>query len=248
MVQEILSSMDSDEVNSINDTVEANDVAVCIRRAFFDLVEPLGLTEHQDVFQLNASGDGTKPTLMTRPDNVNQLYWIKYNKVVAGQTDPDFQEIEYVEPFEFINRMHGLKVSDLAVDSFVHTFSGDNITLLYRNNKAPSWWTSWDDYSIVFDSYDKNVDTTLQRSKTLCGGLKAVPFTLTDNFIPDLDDAQFALLLNEAKALAWAEKKQVTHSKAEKTAKRHLVHALRKKTALPGNYPDIYRLPNYGRK
>ncbi len=52
------------------------------------------------------------------------------------------------------------------------------------------------------------MDTTLQTSKTLCYGQIIPTFTLEDSFIPDLDDTQFPLLLNEAKAIAFVELKQ----------------------------------------
>lgn len=248
MVQVILSSMDSDEVNSINDTTEANQVAVVVRTAFFDLIERLGVTEHKDLFQLNASGAGTKPTLMTRPSEVNSLEWIKYNKVADGDTDPKYELVHYLDPETFIDKMHGLLVSDDNVGSFTHAFGSDNITILYVNDKAPDYWTSWDDYTLIFDSYDASVDSTLQKSKTVAYGMKNVPFTLTDDFTPDLDDAQFAMLLNEAKALAWAELKQTMHGKAEKNSRVKQISALKKKTALPSYRPFFYSLPNFGRK
>jgi hypothetical protein len=248
LVQVILSSMDSDEVNSISDTTEATQVAHVVRTAFYDLIERLGLTEHRDLFQLTASGNALKPVLMTRPTDVNSIDWVKYNKVVDGETDPDFQLVQYLPPDVFLDQMHSLSLSDANVLSFDHTVGSDTFTLLYINDKAPEYWTSWDDYTLIFDSYDADVDTTLQKAKTLCLGVKSIPFTLTDGFTPDLDDSQFAMLLNEAKALAWAELKQTQHAKAERNSRNHQIHALKKKTAAPTFYTALSALPHYGRK
>ena len=78
LVQSILSSMDSDQVNSINDTAEALQVAECVRTSYNNMLGRYDLPEHNEFFQLTASGDNTQPTLMYRPDGVQRLEWIKY--------------------------------------------------------------------------------------------------------------------------------------------------------------------------
>lgn len=80
MVQSILSSMDSDEVNSYADTVESQQVANIIKTTYNDIISFIELPEQEKLFQLNPSGDTAKPTVMTIPDNFGNLQWIKYNK------------------------------------------------------------------------------------------------------------------------------------------------------------------------
>jgi hypothetical protein len=125
-------------------------------------------------------------------------------------------------------------------------FGDDTVTVLYVSDKAPEYWTCWNDDTILFDSYDATVDTTLQKVKTLCGGEKGVVFTLSDSFTPDLDDSQFAMLLNESKALAWAELKQTVHAKAERNSRNLQISALKNKRAVGGR--NQVQSPNYGRK
>lgn len=251
MCQEILSSMDSDEINNVTDTPEAQQVAMCIRRAYFDMVARSDLPEHFDLFQLEASGDSNKPTLMTRPTTVDQLLWIKYDKRLDGSDPPHFDYVRYVEPTEFFHMMHMLNTDDTEVATFSYTGDSDTHAIPYRNDKAPDFWTSIDDSNIFFDSYDSDIDTTLQKSKTMCYGLCDVTFNLTSNsFTPDLDSQQFPLLVNEAKALAWAELKQAQHVKAEREAMKQRTRMHQNKRALPSKYGygDFYNLPSYGRK
>lgn len=80
MVQDILSSMDSDEVNSINDTIEAQQVAHVIKNVYNDIVSTIELPEQYELFQLDASGDATKPVVMRRPEAFGNIEWLKYNK------------------------------------------------------------------------------------------------------------------------------------------------------------------------
>lgn len=251
MTQEILSSLDSDEINNVTDTTEAQQVAMIIRRVYYDMVARSDMTEHFDLFQLTASGDSTKPTLMTRPDTVDKLLWIKYDKRLESADPPNFEYVRYCEPTDFFHMMHQLNTDDDEVAVMTYTGDGDTHSIPYRNDKAPDWWTSVDDSSIFFDSYDSSLDTTLQKSKTMCYGLVDVTFNLTTNsFTPDLDAQQFPLLVNEAKALAWAELKQSQHVKAEREAMKQRTRMQQNKRALPGKetYGDFYNLPNYGRK
>lgn len=80
MVQSILSSMDSDEVNSIDDTIEAQQVAYVIKSVYNDISTFIDLPEQDKIFQLEPSGDPDKPTVMLIPANFGDLQWIKYNK------------------------------------------------------------------------------------------------------------------------------------------------------------------------
>lgn len=250
MTQEILSSMDSDEVNAIDDTPESLQVATIIRRCYLDIASRLNLNEHFDFFKLTASGDSSLPTVMYRPDSVDQLLWIKYDKKLAASDPSDFKDVRYLEPQVFLERMFGLNSSETNVSTSTLTIGADDYTLLYKTNSAPNYWTSVDDYTLLFDSYNSDLDTTLQNAKTHCYGLLNTSFTLSDTFVPDLDSQQFSLLINDAKALAWAELKQATHARAERESKRQYVRALHNKRALPSNhaYGEYFNLPDYGRK
>lgn len=45
MVQLILSSIDGEEVNSIDDTVEANQVALIVKSVYYDMLSDISLPE-----------------------------------------------------------------------------------------------------------------------------------------------------------------------------------------------------------
>lgn len=246
MTQDILSSMDSDEVNSITDTTESEQVSRIIRACYFDVISN-NLPEDTTVYQLQASGDSTKPVLMTRPEDVHTLTILKYNKIADGEEDPRFVELTPLHMNAFFDMTHSLTLSDDDVASMTHTLDGASITFLYRTDKAPDYFTCVDDHTFLFDSYDSEVDTTLQASKTFCIGEKEKTFTLSDNYEIDLDEAQHIWLLNEAKALAFAEMKQATHPKAEQTAKRQRIKAQKAKYVMNDAYLNYTALPNYGR-
>lgn len=250
IVQTILSSMDGDEVNSINDTVESRQVSEVVRTVYEDIVAQADLPEHGVLFTLTGSADASKPTLMYRPSTIHNIEWVKYNKALYGETDTDFRVVSFIPINEFMVRMHSIRPSGdpTGTIAFDHVVNGHTVQLLAFSKKAPDIFTTFDDDTLIFDSYDSQVDTTLQSSKTLCYGQGVQTFTMSDSFVPVLDDKQMLLLLHEAKSLAFAEMKQVTHAKAEQMARRQRINLQRSKRAIPAKYPAFYTLPNYGRK
>ena len=245
--QAILSSCDSDEVNSINDTVESAQVVKILKTCFEEIVARADLSEHFTLFELEASGDNTKPTKMTRPTDVYSLEWIKYNVETATDTDDNFRLVTFLPLDQFLTRMHSLRESDDTVGSFTETIGTSSITFYYRDDTAPCYWTTFDDHTIIFDSYDSDVDTTLQKTKTLAYGKKAQTWTESDSFVPFIDAEHSVLLLNEAKSLAFAELKQAAHQKAEMSAHKMWIDVQKKKRALDRNRRELDRLPNYAR-
>lgn len=247
MTQAIASSMDSDEINSISDSVESMQIATVIRTAYYDLITRLNLPEHSTLFNLTASGDNTQPTLMTVPSDVAKIVTVKYNKKLSTDTAVDFRDVTYMSIDDFLARMYRLDTDAPEVGTFTKLISGSSIEFLYVDNAAPHFYTSFDDRTVIFDSYDNTVDTTLTSSKTLCYGNKVIPWTMSDGFTPDLDEPQFPLLLNESKSLAWAELKQMPHQKAEQSAKRQWSVSQRTKKATDA-MSDFKKLYNFGRK
>jgi len=246
MVQLILSSMDSDEVNSIGDTAESLQVANIIRTSYDDLLARMDFPERFNLCSLEDSVDTTLPIKMLRPNSLDKLIWIKYNKQALGETSTRFEPVGYKTPEDFVEYVSGFRIdSDRRGE---YSPLGTNLNLYYRSNSAPTYWTSFNDNDCYFDSYDSDVDTTLQASKTLVYGKLNTGFILDDLWKPALDADQASLLFNEAKAMVFAELKQTTHARAEKKVREAMIKAQTSKNAMPGSYPFINTLPNYGRR
>lgn len=242
IVQDILSSMDSFAVNSIDENDEARQVTTLVKRVYEDIVNQVDLPEHLDLFELNASGDNAKPTLMFKPSTVKRVEWLQYNVRRFTDDHDIYRDLEYMDPHDFIDRMNMLNTSADNVESFEHTIGADSITFMYKDDAPPSFYTVISDYTFVFDSYDAEVDTTLQKTKTRGYGVKVpAAFSISNSFVPDLDERQFALLFQEAKSLAFAELKQIRHDKAEKSISRLWMKVM-------AGYPNPPKTPNYGRK
>lgn len=131
IVQDILSSMDSDEVNSINDTTEAFQVANIVKHAYLDLISEIDLPDAYDVFTLDASGDPDKPVIMTLPTTVENVEWVKYNKVSLTDTNQNFVEVPFYPKDTFLSIVQKYPSSDSFVGSFDLDTATSSIPLLY---------------------------------------------------------------------------------------------------------------------
>lgn len=248
MVQAVLSSLDSDEVDTINETTESTQVALLVRGVYFDIMARADLPENFSLFRLMETTAST-PTMMTVPDDVNSIEWIKYNRETASATDIAMTAITPLALDEFMDRMHRLAESATNVETYTYDPGGGTVTFLVENDKGPEYYTTFNDRTLVFDSYDAAVDTDLylRASNSLGYGKKVITFTMSDTFEFDLDEPQQNLLLQECKALAWAELKQAMHPKAEVSARRGWIK-LQSDQAAIRLQSTLQRLPHYGRK
>lgn len=213
ITQDVLSDMDSDEVNSINDTIEATQVANTVRSVYEHLIDTRDWGHLYSLYPLDATGLST-PTTLTIPTNTIEILWLKYNKKKSTDANDRYEEVKYKLPEDFINLCNKRNSSDGSVEQI--TIGGVKVNVL--NNVAPTYYTSFDNDTIVCDSYDGAVDDSLQTSKTQAYGKRLPVFTLSDDFIPDLPINAFALLVNESKSACSLKFKQAPDQKAEQYA------------------------------
>jgi len=247
MTQEILSAMGSDEVNSITDTVESNSVALLIKGVYYDIATELDLCEHHSLFELNASGDSTQPTLMTVPSNVTNIEWVEYDVIEADETVSNYERIRFSPLDEFLTAQNALRNDDTTAAQIEFTLNGEVFSTYYNFDRKPHCYTTVDDYTLLFDAYNADVDTTLQKNKTRCSGSLIPTFSMVDTFTPDFNPQQFAYFLNKCKVRAFAELKQAENAEAGKEARNQKI-ILQKRKRIVENTPEVFRVgARYGR-
>lgn len=256
LTQDILSSMSSDEVNSISDSPESLQVANIVKQKYFDIIARDNLNAHDQPFKLDPSLDETSPVLMYIPEGISHVEWIKYfNSNTTSSSDtipsaPGYQYVTMLPIAQFLDMTGAFNPSETNVDSFTFTDTSNgypgSYTFYYKDDKQPSFCTVISNYYVIFDSYDQTQDDTLQSSKSMGFG-KVVPvFTMEDTFIPVLDNQQFPLLLAEAKSLAFYELKQQPHQLAMQETKRQWSSVSKSKNI--NDRPTAFdSIPNYGR-
>ena len=253
IVQDILSAMSSDEVNSISDTEEAEAVARIVRDVYNDIVSRANYPSHYSTFELDTYSGGTKKVVMelpTSPKRATSLEWIKYNQVLTseGETAPIYVDVKPMELSAFLRMMYQLDTDDTDVDTESITINGGTMDIVYYTDRFPSYWTCFDDKTILFDAYNSDEDSNLVANKTLCYGRLEPTFTLTDSFTPELNSRDFSLLKAEVKSQAFEDLKQMQNTVALRKARQGWVSGQKYKRAVQGPWDDYTSLPNYGRK
>jgi hypothetical protein len=242
MVQDILSDMDSDDVNSIDDTVEALQVAQIIKTSYYEMVSNRNWASHETLVQLESLSDSSIPNYLRIPSNVTDISWIRYNRRRPEDVKERFSRVIYKPPVEFMDILNARDDTQSNIQVVVDPTSGINLNI--RNDMPPQYWTSFDDSILTFDSWEKAQETTLQTKNSQAMVNTMPSFTMEDNFVPDLPVNAFSALLHESKSTAFVTLKQVANEKAEQKANRQQ-RWLSRNERLVG--PTV-RYPDYGRK
>lgn len=233
--------MNSDPVNSIGDTTEAMQVATIVKRTFLNLVNDRLWPSSKRLFKLTSSADADKPTHMRIEDDITEVDWVKYDTRNTFGGPIDYTNIKYLCPEDFLTVVMG---RDPTKANMVTVMDYNGTPLIIQNDEAPSYYTSFDDKHLVFDSWNSDVDSILQNSKTQVYGAVEPEWQMEDSFIPDMPSKFFPYLVNEAKSTAFIKVKEVFSQKDEQNAIRQKSWLSRHKHRMNGGT----RYPDYGRK
>jgi len=237
IVQDILSLGDDDDVNSISETVQAEQVAKLVASSYETIVAGKALPEMASLAQLEGLSDADRPNYLRLPDNVRFMEEFRYK--IKGR----FKTVLYEEPQAFISRISS---RDTTKDNVILVEDVSSLVQLpIVNDSRPTVWTTFDDEHIVCDSYDSAVESTLHAANTMAYVLAhPAPFEIRDDFIPDLDATMFPALINEATSMYFAVFKSGVNQKVEQSARRARVATQNDMYRLHGKD----RLVNYGRR
>lgn len=240
ITQDILNDISGDEVNSIDDTMESVQAAAIVRSTYFDMMSSRNWPHTKLMIYVSASGNTATPTIMTLPENTKELILINYDK----SKDPtliSYEEVKYITPEDFLRVCNKRKNTDSRVVIVSDPTSMLSLNIL--NNVAPTYFTSFDDKTLFFDSYDSAVDDTLQSSKVQAYAYVIPDWEHTDNFIPDLPAEAFPYLVEEAKSRCALKLRQQADQKSEQSAQSNKRWLARKDWTVAGGI-QFY---NYGR-
>lgn len=241
IVQDIQSDLDFDEVNSIDDTVESEQVARIVKSTFYSMTSNRMWPHLRRTIQLEPLSNPSMPTHLRLQNPIKKLCFINYDCSKLGDTKKNYKPLKFLEPDQFIYKSN-MRDSSSADVLVVQDFGG--VELFINLNKAPEFYTTFDDEHIVLDSIDLEVDSTIQGSKVQAQAYVVPTWKHEDSFIPDLPDDAFIALLEEAKSRASMRLKQAADPKAEEESRRQQTWLARKARRVNGGT----KYPNYGRK
>ncbi len=236
VVQKTLEAMGSDQVNSISDSVEAEQVATLAEDAYYELLNQKEWPFLHQLTELESLADTNFPNYLRIPENVVRITQIKYD-FTDLVTDPlaplDIVNIAWQSPGSFLNRVQARNTNQ---DNIQVVTSKQGVKLPIINDSPASTWTSFDDTFIVFDAFDNDFETTLQGNNSQVLAKVLPVFTLADGFTPTATANFFQLWLAEVKSTAFVYFRQEVSPKDEQRARRGL--AVLRRDASRTNHND----------
>ena len=245
VVQSTLESMGSDPVDTILETPESSIVASIAQDVFFDMAVKGDWKHLRIATTLTALADATHPNYFSIPDGIEDIQSIKYN-IKTDAADPEkFEEIQYIEdPNYFLELVHTRTSTDSNVDT-ITDFGGASLFII--NDAVPSYWTTFGDDYIIFDSYLATLDATMPANKTVLYGTKAPTWTASDAAVPDMPGKMFPAYLERVKAVCHADILKAESSVHTREA-ISLATSISTKNTITKNPNGTHRAPRYGRK
>lgn len=217
MTQKILSSMDSDEIEAITDTVEAQQVVDILDQTYEELLDRRDweYLKHR-TRTLDAVAGGGKTQLQI-PSDVVHVELVRYHNFDTSRP----KDVLYKAPDEFLRLTQNRDSTESSMESIT---VDDGVSIVVQNDRVPNFWTSFDEDTIWFDAYDSSNEAALVGSNsTILAEIRPAFDATNGTFVADMPSRMFTLFFNEAKSLAWLEIKQEANPKAEQIARRHYI-------------------------
>lgn len=247
MTQNILSAMNSDEVNSIADTVESAQVAEEIHTTFNELYTNHDLGSFEGLVNLTSLSDPTKPNVLLLPTNVQFLKWVKYRNFRNTAGPLLYNDVQFLEPEVFLNYI--VEQAAPASYTLVPLTSTSPATYPIANDRAPKYFTIFDeDQSLVFDSFDSLHESYLTGASCVAWAVQYKAWTHSDTFIPPIPASEFPRLLAEAKSACFINYKEIANSNEQTRARRQKVQSQRRPTSVVGQTKGYADNVDYSRK
>lgn len=240
IVQTILSDMDGDEINSIQDTEESVQVARIVENTYLAIVSNTTWPHTRRALTIDARSSSDFPNYVVVKDSLKELISIYYNTRSISDTRDIYTKLTWLEPDNFLYKTN---LRDSSQSNVKTVIDDSGVKLFILNDKAPEFYTSFNDVDIVFDSYDSAVDSTIQVSKVQALGYIIPPFSLEDDFEPDLPPDAFSLLIERSTSSAQFKLRQFQDLKAEQEGTKQSRWMSRKAWRVKGGI----RYPNYGK-
>lgn len=241
IVKSTLSSMNSDDVNDIADTVESTQVALVAKEVYLDLMSQTEWPHLLRDGELDGLGDVNKPNFMEIPNSVYRIKEIKYDVTETGDANKTFRRIEFEEPAKFTARTDAYRTGESNV---IEVTTSNSTTMFVLTDDFPRFWTTFDNNEVVFNSYNVAEDTTLQASKSKCLFYELPTWTASNTAIPDIDERFFPGYLAEVKRTCHQYFRQQPSIIDEQRARRGLAMLRQEARRVEGSDTRA----NYGRR
>lgn len=179
-VRTYLNAVDGFMVDSIAETDEACRAARIARDTYLRLFSDIdNFKPHGKVIPLESLADLSRPTHLYIPEKVQRIQesLIEYNR---DDDRTSYYQLTYIQPREFLQLLRGRSGEDVGAVVVTEDTGAEYVVY---NNRQPQFWTSFDDQTIVLDSWDVEESTTVVASRCRLYATVVPSFTLEDDYL-----------------------------------------------------------------
>jgi hypothetical protein len=214
LVQKIGHAISSDEIDTLGESQEAFDIIEVLKQTYDEVLDRRTWEFMKDrVLQLDArlAGDNILTNLKI-PDSVLKIQCLRYL-----DDNDKYRDLTYMSPCDFVTKLHNNNPADVDVTTVI---SPDGVPLYVKTNKAPQYWTSFDEANVTMDSYEGDKTAgVIAGSSAIIATIKPVATWEATALLP-IPERMETLILNEAIASANYRLRQTADPRSERIARR----------------------------
>lgn len=158
------------------------------------------------LLQLDGLADLNKPTVMKIPNCCTDIDNVRYRHYSADGTTFKMNKVEYCEKADFLDMQLNIDATDTT--KFGYNIFDGNIRLPYSKIKNPTFFTAFDEDTIVFDGHIESIEATMHNDASLVMAYVVPDFSLDDSFTIPLPDMMRTQFLADCKEQAFEQLKQ----------------------------------------
>lgn len=224
IVQKAMEALNLDEINSISDSPDAEQIAQIAQDSYYELLNQAEWPHTIRLEQLESVADSDRPNYLRIPDESVRIDYFKYDATLTGSDDlpvdlVEIKPVKWLPPVEFLRLTQARNTENSDVET-ITDFNG--VRFHVYNNREPKYWTSFDDTYLVTDSYNSDVESTLQGNKSQAMMKWIDNVVIDDDTLVSAPSHFFQTWLAETKSTAFIYMKQEQSPKDEQRARRGL--------------------------
>ncbi len=218
LVQQLGEAIGSDEIDTLDETIEASEIASILAQTVTEVISRKRWEFLKDrVRQLDARvGGSTQLNTLVIPSDVTRVNCLKYRN--TDNTVTEFSELTYLQPCEFLDKVQSRNSADSNVSAIAND---DGVLINVITDAPPTWWTSFDEENITFDSYDVAAGTgNLIADSVIIADIVPVIDYTDPAAVLKVPERMETLIFNEALSYCNYRLRQTRDPKADQIARR----------------------------
>jgi len=230
LVNDTLMNMNSNQVTTVTQTIEAQQVAL-IAKDTYEYLEELQRWDHKLRFSRALAAPDIVPFGVGIPDGIQQIKEVRY-LVPKDPSQPSGDEcwktLTYMCPTDFldVNACEREDTDLIEFDDVDPIWPQGFIDFWGRNNKEPDSWTVIDESYMYFDSYNSSRQAAIDNSEIAILAYVKYTFDSTDDtYEIEIPDYDWSLYKNMVYAKSWLDIKQQESPTAGTMANRLLTRS-----------------------